>query len=161
MTEITQEIILKNIQYCSESGRLYWIRPKKGRKLGVPIGKLRIDGRRELMINYKKYLTAHVVWIIHHGVWPKDTGLEIDHHNQCKSDDRIENLRLATHSENNHNRYELNGSRGVYKCGNKWRARIVVNGQKIHLGYFYSKEEARENYITATTKYFSEFACPW
>ena len=159
MTEITQEYLLKNIRYCNQSGRLYWIRTKQGRKIEVPIGKLRRDGRRELMLDYNKYLTAHVVWMIHYGVWPKATKLEVDHINQDKGDDRIENLRLATHSENNHNKYAGSAYRGVYKRGNKWRAMIGVNKRHIHLGYFYSKEEARLAYEKAALEYFNEFAC--
>lgn len=111
------------------------------------------------MINYEKFLTAHVVWLLHHGTWPKDSGLEIDHINQCKSDDRIENLRLATHSENNHNRYSGNLNRGVYKVNNKYRAMIKVNKEIIHLGYFYLVEDARDAYEEAAKKYFGDFAC--
>jgi len=159
MTKLAQEDLLKDIQYCAHSGRLYWTRSKQGRKIGLPIGKLRKDGRRELMINYERFLTAHVVWALHYNVWPKNTGLEIDHINQCKSDDRVENLRLATHSENNHNKYAGNLNRGIYKVYNQYRVRIGVNGKYIHLGYFPSKIEAREAYKEAAIKYFGEFAC--
>lgn len=42
----------------------------------------------------------HVVWVWHKGYWPA----ELDHINGDKSDNRIENLREVTRSENNLNR---------------------------------------------------------
>lgn len=77
---------------------------------------------------------AHrVVWELHNGPVPE--GMEVDHINRNKQDNRIENLRLATREQNRANvdAYSNNtsGTKGVYfdssKCS--WVAKIKVNGK--------------------------------
>jgi hypothetical protein len=77
---------------------------------------------------------------------------------------RRNNLRIATTSQNNHNAVvridSITGCKGVqwYPRYDKWVARIQVNGQRINLGYFISKEEAKQAYDVAALKYHGEFA---
>ena len=74
----------------------------------------------------------------------------IDHINNKKLDNRLNNLRWVTSQENNRNRSigKRNTStiKGVYfiQKSNKWRAHITINGKKIHLGYFQNIEDAKE-----------------
>ncbi len=91
-------------------------------------------------------------------------GEEIDHINHDKMDNRRENLRKATHSQNCQNRppdiKNKSGYRGVhwFKAGNKWAARIGVNGKRIFLGYFDNKEGAAKAYNKAARLEYGEFA---
>jgi hypothetical protein len=88
---------------------------------------------------------------------------EVDHTNRNRCDNRRENLRLATRSENHANRhmYSFNktGYRGVsfYKEKGIFRARIKVNRKEIHLGYFPTAEDAAIAYNAASLHYFGEF----
>lgn len=91
-------------------------------------------------------------------------GMEVDHINGNRFDNRRSNLRLCTHSQNCVNRKSKiepkSGFRGVgFHYGtNKWRAVIKVNQKKISLGLYFAKEEAARAYNLAALRYFGEFA---
>jgi hypothetical protein len=89
-------------------------------------------------------------------------GEEVDHINRNGLDNRRENLRLATRSQNMANKtvYLTNklGVKGVYLRNNRYRAQIQVEGRKIMLGTFDTLDEAREAYKQAAVKHFGEFA---
>jgi len=96
-------------------------------------------------------------------------GYQIDHKNHCKTDNRLENLREATHSQNQANKSisdrNTSGFVGVYKHTKKWQGYIRINGKRIYLGTFDTAIEAaifRENYIITNnlefhTRNFPEF----
>lgn len=89
---------------------------------------------------------------------------QVDHINGDGLDNRRENLRLATHNQNQWNSRKLktntSGYKGVGYYPNlaKWWARIRVNGRRIHLGYFATPELAYKAYCEAAVKYHGEFA---
>jgi len=74
---------------------------------------------------------------------------EIDHINNIKTDNRVENLRWVTRSENNRNCKKKNSSTGftgVTKNGKGFRARCSKDGVAKSLGTFKTAEEAFEAY---------------
>lgn len=91
-------------------------------------------------------------------------GEEIDHKNRNPLDNRRENLRYCTHSQNLANKsMQVNsktGYRGVdfHKARGKFRARIVVKDRSIHLGRFNTPEEAALAYNIAAKEIYGEFA---
>jgi len=89
-------------------------------------------------------------------------GLQVDHINGVKADNRRENLRVATNGQNRANS-KLNsnntsGLKGVSRKNGRWVAVINVGGKKHHLGYFDKKEQAHEAYKKAAIEAFGEFA---
>lgn len=80
--------------------------------------------------------------------------------NRNKLDNRKENLRVATATENVLNRgiYKNNtsGIRGVSfnKRKNKWVARLTYNKKVISLGYFNNLEDAKKARLDGEIKYF-------
>lgn len=90
--------------------------------------------------------------------------LDCDHRNMNTLDNRRENLRVATRSQNQANRgaqrNSTSGMKGVYwrELHKKWNASIRVNGRLLFLGNFQTKEEARDAYSSAAKLYFGEFA---
>jgi hypothetical protein len=55
---------------------------------------------------------------------------EVDHINRIKTDNRFENLRYCTHSENNLNRDYVDNAKGYSWDKKKWQAHIRINGKK-------------------------------
>lgn len=108
------------------------------------------------------YRRSDLVWVIINGEWPS---MILDHKNRNSTDDRIENLRLATNSQNIANsrtrKDNTTGFKGVslHKQTGKYKATINVNKQTIYLGLFLAPEEAYAAYCEAARKYFGDFAC--
>lgn len=88
----------------------------------------------------------------------------IDHINLDIKDNRKLNLRFATTEENIWNvairKNNRTGAKGVSydPKSNKYVARIMVSGKRIHLGRFYTLIEASETYDLAANQYFGKFA---
>ncbi len=93
----------------------------------------------------KLYKAHRLAWLYVHGEWPKR---RLDHENGNTIDNRIENLRLATHSQNIANsrlrRDSTSGFKGVsfYKAEQKWGAYINKNKKRYFLGLFLSPQAA-------------------
>lgn len=93
-------------------------------------------------------------------------GMDVDHINGNKLDNRRENLRVVTHKANcrNQRRYSNSKKRfkGVFidsRCSvRKFFAQIVVDGKKHTIGYFATEEEAAAAYNKAASKFFGEYA---
>ena len=83
-------------------------------------------------------------------------GYEIDHINHDKLDNRKQNLRFVTHSQNGMNRKY----KGYYwsKSDKRWHARIIINQKRINLGYFINEQDAINARKIAVEKYFGEYA---
>ena len=88
-------------------------------------------------------------------------GMQVDHINGKKLDNRRENLRLATQSENQANssaRIGIYGLKGVQPHRRKWQARIQKNKKRIYIGLYDTKEEAGLAYNKKAIELFGEFA---
>lgn len=86
----------------------------------------------------------------------------VDHRNGNGLDNRRENMRSASNAENGANRCAVSSSgfKGVdwRSVKRRWRARITIDGQQIHLGTFLVPEEAARAYDEAAARLFGEFA---
>lgn len=88
----------------------------------------------------------------------------IDHKNGDGLDNRRENLRLATLSQNVANSKKRKGCTSQYKgvswskTENKWAAEIYINGTRIFIGLFSNEVLAAQSYDTYALAYFGEFA---
>lgn len=90
--------------------------------------------------------------------------LDVDHKDHDQLNNKKDNLRICTRSQNNANRSvssrNTSGKKGVHldQRRQKWQAKITVNGKIISLGQFYDLEEAAKAYNKAALKYYGEFA---
>lgn len=87
----------------------------------------------------------------------------VDHIDRNPLNDKLSNLRWASHSQSQQNRSPKKGKfKGVYHSHSKkhpWWARIQVGRRPIHLGHFSTAEDAATAYNHAAIKYHGEFAC--
>lgn len=88
-------------------------------------------------------------------------GLDTDHINGNRLDNRRANLRHCTKVENNTNRGTRTtnalGLKGVTRAKGRFRAQIQVRGQLHYLGLFKTPEEAHAAYCAAARKLHGEF----
>jgi len=88
-------------------------------------------------------------------------GVQIDHKNRNKLDNRRRNLRLATHQQNqinkNLSKFNKSGYSGIFISHGKWVAQIKINKKTTHIGTFASKEEAVLARINKASEIYGEF----
>lgn len=91
--------------------------------------------------------------------------VEVDHINHNKLDNRKNNLRIVTRSQQCMNtrkrKNNSSGIKGVYKMTGyeKWCAQINASGKRIYLGSFNNKEDAINARLEAEKKLHKEYAC--
>jgi hypothetical protein len=130
-----------------KDGALYWKVDMPFHKVkGKLAGCIEKRGYWVVAFNKKTYKLHRIIFLIHHGYLPKF----IDHIDGNPLNNRIENLREATLSQNAWNR-KINTKtsspiKGViwHKKSGKWMAKININGKRTHLGTFNYLEDAEK-----------------
>lgn len=160
--KITREQIMAAVDYDPVSGIFTWkwregiISQVNACHAGKPAGKVGTDGYMKITISRRGYMAHRLAFVIMTGRWPSD---DIDHENLNKSDNRWENLREATISQNHGNipgRSKKGLPKGVWKSDNKFTAAIKQNGKNVYLGNYFTPEEAHEAYMVAARKYYGD-----
>lgn len=133
------------------------------RYAGKEAGFMSSKGYRRITLGYTVIPAHRVAWAVYYGEWPT---VEIDHINRNKFDNRIENLRLATSSQNKWNtplrKDNKWGAKGVSWCKskNKYRANAKLKDRHVSIGLFDTVFEAAEAYEKFVKTHFKEFANP-
>lgn len=129
-----------------------------GKKAGCP----NKNGYVQVKINGSYHKVHHIVWLLHGHDIPD--GFVLDHINGDPSDNRFENLRLATRQQNNCNARVRNdnrsGVKGVswYAKSSKWLAQIQHKGKKLHVGLFQSIDDAVQALTVVRSNLHGEFS---
>ncbi len=158
MAQLTYEEANHLLRYDPDTGKLYWRIYKKGRNMRNEAGCInKLDNRRSIRIDYKLYRTYRLVWLLHYKKWPTK---ELDHKDGNSLNNKIDNLREATRSQNlgNSKRSLRNksGFKGV--SWNKNAQKYIVEVKHKYVGLFNTAEEAHEAYKKAAIEAFGEFA---
>lgn len=147
------------LRYSPQSGNLFWRvsagRQKAGSVAGFPDG----DDYTNVSIDGQTYKAHRIAWLLYFGHPPVD---QLDHINGIRSDNRLINLRSATHLQNCAN------SRSRSKCGYKGvsydpkRAKffvsIKINGRQKNLGRYNNARQAARVYDRAALREWGEYA---
>jgi len=136
---VTTEYLRHLFDY--EDGNLIWKINKGRAKVGDIAGSNDNRGYKQLKLNQVCYRLHRLIWLWH----GKELLGEIDHIDRNKFNNKIENLRIVSKSENQWNTSKSeNGGVGFHKASNKWRARITINNKSIYLGVFETRSEAQK-----------------
>lgn len=139
----TPEVIAQQLRVDGK-GNLWWIKRKRGRQ-NKPVGYLNDRGRLTTGIDGKIYLNHVLCFCLYYGRWP-NIDMHIDHINGVKTDNRKENLREVTRSENTLNSNKSRGKSGYRNIffdnyTGLWRVTQNING-KFRSKYFKILEDA-------------------
>ena len=155
---ITQELIYRLFEY--KDGNLYWkMCGKRTDLIGTKAGTLNGD-RWQVTIDKKHYKLHRLIFMMFHGFMPD----EIDHIDNNPLNNRIENLRPASRSEqccNTSLRIDsTSGIKGVTwdKARNKWIVSINKNKKTVFRGRFDNLELAHLVSLEARNKYHGDYA---
>jgi hypothetical protein len=154
---MTQDELKSILHYDPLTGLFTWLvsngpRSKNGTRAGFYHNQ---SGYRRIKLNGKEYQEHRLVWLYVHGFMPPDM---VDHRDRNRSNNRLDNLRLASRIENSQNvgksKNNTSGFLGVSwkKSNRKWVAQIMYNGKKTHLGLFDTAEEAHDAYQKASSE---------
>jgi hypothetical protein len=156
--EICQKLLQETFSYAD--GNLIWKKPTGKRVFVGQIAGRICNGYKNIGFMGKGYMAHRLIFMFHNGYFPP----EVDHVDGNKLNNRIENLRPATHAENLRNQKlrscNTSGIKNVAWQTKKqrWRVRITVNGKDKHIGYFKDRDLAALVAIEATNLHHKEFS---
>ena len=155
---LTLERLKELFEYDPESGLFTRAKAIKGYRKGQQAGTDNGRGYIRLVIDGRGVLAHRLAWFYVHGEWPEG---EIDHINRIPNDNRIENLRVVTRSQNLVNKgLDRRNTSGVTNVTfdrhrNRWTAQMRRDGRQYNLGRFTDKERAIEAVTRFSTDNFS------
>jgi hypothetical protein len=156
-------LVRKFFSYDRDTGVLTNATRRNNRTpVGAESGYVGVNGYRHVCLNRRSYPAHRIIWVHVYGSIPD--GAEIDHINGDKLDNRISNLRLASHAQNGRNAKVRCDNRSGYKGvswskkDRVWCAFIHVDGRAKYLGGFPTPEKASSAYREAALLHHGEFA---
>jgi HNH endonuclease/AP2 domain len=156
--EITQELLHELFEY--RDGELYWKVSRGNARIGMKAGHTANNGYIMVGINKKYYLLHRLIFLMLKGHLPK----YLDHIDNNKINNRIENLRECSLKQNSRNCAtninKRSGLKGVSWNSKlqKWAVRIRTDEGRKFFGYYFDKELAALVAEEARNKYHGEFA---
>ena len=161
-----KEEAMSLLDYEPETGLFHWKvkRNCRGGRLvpGTVAGTPR-DGYVQIKILGRIWRAHRLAWLYMTDELPPK-GMEIDHINGDRADNRWSNLRQVTRQQNNYNlgisRRNVSGTKGVSwdASSRKWLARIKVDGRVVHLGLHSTIEAASAARLAGERQHHGEYA---
>jgi len=170
LKDLTYDDVNALFTYDKSEGLLRWRNPS-GRFGRIPAGSIaggttNKEGYRYVTINGKLYRGSRIIWLLVTGEWPPS---QVDHADTDTGNDKWDNLRLATGSQNKANcgKYRKSGNASALPKGVqavqkrrsiRYRAIATKDGVREHLGYFDTPELAHAAYLRRSEELHGEFA---
>lgn len=140
MTEEQKQFVRENLSYDANTGVITWLSSVGSVRVNSEAGNTNKATGYVIIGCLGRYMKAHrLAWFLYYGIEPED---QIDHINGIRVDNRITNLRVATHQENMKNqRKPVNNKSSIvgvswHKPTHRWQVSINTNNKRKHLGYF-------------------------
>lgn len=158
------------VGYDPASGEFWWKSPSSRKiRAGTPAGHVakferrgRVSRYLVIRVHYSLFLAHRIAWLVYYGVMPPGI---VDHIDGNTLNNKIDNLRLASGSQNCQNTRRRSDNKSGYKgvswdgINAKWVARIRIPGGKYkNLGRYATPLEAHRAYQVAANETFGEFA---
>ena len=168
---VTQEQLHDLFEYREDGNLIRRVAVRgPGGQIGRAIGSMSNGGKDR---PDKKYMTTKIagqyyyvhklIYLYHHGYMPE----QVDHINRNSLDNRIENMRAATPSQNCSNRRlfknNTSGFRGVAwdKIHKKWTSYISFGGKRKNLGYYDDIDDAAKRSESARNEFHGDYAAQY
>ena len=157
---IPSQKILQSL-FTYKDGHLYW-KESRARcvKKGGIAGCLRKDNYWQIYINNKAYFAHRLIYMFFYGTVPD----QVDHIDNCQSNNRIENLRPASQSQNSLNRKISKQNKtgfknvSIHSQTQKFHVTITLQNKLISFGLYNDLELADLVAQEARAKYCKEYA---
>lgn len=157
------EYLREILKYNPATGEITWKKPNANNvKQGQRAGAVNSRGYTKIGIHSIEYMAHRIAWTYMTGEDPGD--MLIDHIDGDTTNNRFNNLRLASKAENTRNakkyKHNTSGFKGVcwHNETKKWRAQIRCDYRLVHLGLFDTPELAHMAYCKAAAELHGEFA---
>ena len=151
---LTQELVQEKFNYNKYTGIL-----TRNSASNRKVGTVDSHGYIRLTINYKKYRAHRVIFLHVNGFLPE----YVDHIDGDRLNNKIENLRYCSLSQNSMNSKvrsdSKSGVKGVmwHKASNRWRGYIRIGGRNKQVGSFKNIVDAEMAIKAFRAKYHGEF----
>lgn len=130
---LDRSYFLNILKYEPETGVFRWnnYRNSRGGPVGpgVIAGTIDRNGHRIITVDGWRYMAHRLAWFYVHGEWPSG---QVDHANMVHDDNRIDNLRVATRTQQRANQHvrsdSSTGIKGVRLKRGRFHARIRIKG---------------------------------
>lgn len=163
---LTHTRLREVLEYDPATGSFRWKQRLSNRiAIGDEAGVLnKTIGYRQISIDGADFWAHRLAWFYVSGGWPSES---IDHIDGDQGNNRLMNLREATHAQNMHNARGHAGHSSRFKGVSysndpkrrkRWVAQIMTDGRKRCIGRFATEEEARCAYNAAAVSERGEFA---
>lgn len=157
---LTRDRLLEVLNYDPMSGVFRWkVRNSNRVKIGDVAGVI-AEGYVKINIDGVRYPAHRLAWLYVFGAWPDG---RLDHRDLDRSNNRIDNLRIATQSQNSANRAMQANNKSGFKGVSwstkrqKWAVYLKKEGKGRFLGYFDDPEDGHLVWLKAAEEAHGEF----
>lgn len=152
---LTHKRVVELLDYSPETGDFRWRRLRGNAKPDRVAGWIDHIGYRSICIDGQAHRAHRLAWLYVHGSFPDG---HIDHKDGNPANNRIENLRIATVTQN---RWNSRGRGEVPFTGvtiHKKTGKFQAQFQKRYIGLFATAEDAAMAYDARAKHVYGDFA---